>query len=179
MTLPVANHHQSGEAETAATFDDLGTTIDMDNPVGQVQLIGIEAKQRLLLYLKNKAGFTGSVGTSLHAAVIQETVTVKDHLFDVLFQGFFCNSSPDRLGGIHIASILLSFNHFLGDGRGGDKGLAGGILDDLGIYVPGAAKNAEPGAFTGPAHLAPYPDLPLYARLTPSFCDTHSHSPWR
>jgi hypothetical protein len=49
-TVAVTHHHQRAEAEPAAALDHLGHAVDVDDPVDQVEVVGIEMQDRHRLH---------------------------------------------------------------------------------------------------------------------------------
>ena len=105
--------------------------------------------------------------------MVQKTVAVEDHLLNVLGQGLFGNGFADRFGRFDVAAMLELRAEILGQGRGSRQSLATGILDDLGINMPGAAEHTEAGTDCGALDLPPHPNLTFLAGLPPYSCNIH------
>ena len=79
--------------------------------------------------------------------MIQKTVTIKNNLFDAFVHGPLGKqlSSENRLGDFAFEGGLIDHRFFVA--AGSRDGSAGGVIDNLAVYMPGASKNGEPGPF--------------------------------
>jgi hypothetical protein len=87
-------------------------------------------------------GFPGSIGQSLNYAVIQVSVAVKDHGFNILFQKPFAHQLA-KLGGT--GNRILYIPQFFFQSGSGSQGMALSIINDLNRNSAVAFSNGHPG----------------------------------
>jgi hypothetical protein len=97
--------------------------------------------------------------------MIQKTVTIKNDLLDAFVQGPLGKqlSGENRLGDFAFEGGLIVHRFFVA--AGSRDGSAGGVIDNLAVYVPGTSKNGEPGPF----HRAYYSFADSFFTLQPRF----------
>ena len=95
--------------------------------------------------LELQSAFAGGVGQGLDAAVVAVAVRSNATLRDALGDGLGGDRLADGLGGGLVAAVLEGglFRSELA----GDQGLAGGVVDDLGVDVLDAAEDRQARTF--------------------------------
>src|SRR3954465_12982929 len=85
--------------------------------------------------LEVQAGFARGVGQGFHPAVIEIAATVEHDVLDALFHGALGDQGPDAGGGVLVRALGFRLGLCLGafQRRGGGKGHAALIVDDLGV----------------------------------------------
>ena len=92
--------------------------------------------------------------------MIDIAAAVKHDFFDALLEGTLGDHGADLLRGLDVAAV--AFKALLHAGRGGE-GVAGDVVDDLGIDVVLAAEYAQAGSLGGTGDLAAYSLMALDA----------------
>lgn len=141
-TVAVTDNHDSCEREGTTTFGNFRYTVESDQTVLQLNIVGIlyfNHIQKPLLGLKFEATLACCVSQSLHAAVIKVTVTVE-------------NSLSDACGNTLLGDSLTNLCCNLGLGAAGETlgrsrydGLALMVVDSLYIYALVRTEYAQTG----------------------------------
>ena len=98
------------------------------------------------------------------AAVVAETVTVKDDSGNAGLLGALGNGLADFFGGVGLFLALQRVTDALVDRRRLSEGGALAVVDELSIDVAGAAEHGQAGALGEAFHALADPELTLDAR---------------
>jgi hypothetical protein len=91
--------------------------------------------------------------------MIEESVTIENHLFDAFFLGALTNQLADENGlGDFTLRLIHRFKRFFHAG-GACQRNALFIIYDLRVNMPGASEYTQPGTFCRTGHR--FPDTPL------------------
>lgn len=140
-TILVARDNKGAEAETTATFDDLGASVDVDDFFDGVATgIAISGVADFFCHktrcggggLELQALFAGGVSKGFDLAMVEEATTIEDDFFNLSGQGTLGDSLSDfsRTGDVSLAAAET----FLFRGDGNDCA-ASIIVDELSIDV--------------------------------------------
>src|SRR5690606_20375699 len=101
-------------------------------------------------WLELKASGAGTLSEGRDAAGVSEAVAVEDHGFDAGLLAGFGDLLADREReghlGLALVTALADFGDLLGfesQVAGSGQGLAGGVVDQLGVDVRGAAEDRQ------------------------------------
>ena len=108
-----------------------------------------------------QAALAGGVGQGLHPAVILETITVEDDRRNACSLRRFGDSRADSSCRALVATMAIDLHRLR---RRGHEGLAGIVVDDLGVDVVAAAEDAETRALCTSTDLLANPNLPAQSR---------------
>src|SRR5438105_677223 len=79
VAVAVTDHDGRGEAEATAALHDLGDAVDVDDAIGQVEVVGVDRSRHSCVLLELEAGFARGLGNGRDAALIGGAVAVEHH----------------------------------------------------------------------------------------------------
>jgi hypothetical protein len=155
--IRIANHYRYTKLEAAAAFYNFGNPGDLDNFFFVLLLDRLlihfhNQAYPLLLRLEIQASFTSRICQGFHPADVAETTPVEHNLLDAFFQGALgnCFSNQTSLFGFFQSSGLgAEFSIHTGCGN---KGVAGFVIDHLGVNLSQAAEDAQARAIRRAMH---------------------------
>src|SRR5690606_14112824 len=116
--------------------------------------------------LEVEAGLAGGIGQGLDAAVVLIAAAVEDHLGHAGVEGALRHQLTDDLGLLGLRLPAISLGPALLSRRGGGQGMAGHIVDHLGVDMLVRAEDVQPRALRGAGDALPQAVMPPDTQLS-------------
>ena len=104
-TIAITYYNDSGESKGAATLGNLSNTIDSNQTVLQLDIIGILYSNHICHLLEFETTFAGTFCQGLYAAVIEITIAIENNLSDAGSCTLLSDSLTNLLGNLSLGAL--------------------------------------------------------------------------